>query len=74
MELGFFLLELLPSVELDSLREEVWTLCYLTEGGFSYSEVQEMTRGERTWFLKRLAKAKEAEADAIKAAKNKSPG
>ena len=71
MELGFFLLELLPPVDANALREEAWSLCYLTEGGFSYTEVQGMTRGERTWFLKRLARQKESEADAIKAAKGK---
>ena len=68
MELGFFLLKLLPSETEEALMEEVFTLCYLGEG-LSLTEVSEMTRRDRTWFLKRLAKQKEREADAIKAAK-----
>lgn len=69
MELGFFLLELFPAESYDSLMEEAFTLCYLGEGGFSYTEVQDMTRRERTWFLNRLARQKNEEADAIKAGK-----
>ena len=68
MELGFFLLKLLPAETEEALMEEVFTLCYLGEG-FSYTEVNEMERRERTWFLRRLAKQKERESEAIKSAK-----
>lgn len=51
--------------------EEAFTLCYLGEGGFQFSEVEQMSRREREWFLRRLARQKEKEADAIKAAKGK---
>ena len=70
MELGFFLLELLPAESYDSLMEEAFSLCYLGEGGFSFTEVKSMTRREREWLLQRLAKAKRAEAEAIKNAKS----
>ncbi len=50
--------------------EEAFTLCYLGEGGFQFSEVELMTRREREWLLRRLARQKEREAEAIKKAKN----
>ena len=66
MELGFFLLELLPAQRYEDLMEQVFALCYASQGGFSYAEVRGMTRRERDWFLNRIAKQKEREADAIR--------
>jgi hypothetical protein len=60
---GFF-----PLVSLEDLREQSFALYYFTEGGVTYSDVEEMEASERHWHLKRLRQQKQAEADAMKKA------
>jgi hypothetical protein len=44
-------------------------LLYGYKGGFSYSEIEEMSRQERDWYVRRLSKQLQAEIDAIKGAR-----
>ena len=63
--MGFFLRECFPSASVEDLREEAHILLYGYPGGFSYDQVKRMCREERTWFIERVYRQKEAEARAI---------
>ena len=61
-------------VRRETLEQETFALYYLSRGGITWGDVMGMTRGEREWHIKRLAKAKKDEAAAMKkGAKSPSP-
>jgi Sec7-like guanine-nucleotide exchange factor len=60
---GFF-----PVASLDDIREQSFALYYFSEGGIAYRDVEEMEASERNWHLRRIAKQKTDEQEAIKRA------
>ena len=62
--LKFFRCELEDVIDVDNLLLEAYIL--VKRARFTYSDVKEMTRTERTVFLKLLREELERESDAIK--------
>ena len=60
----FFRCELEDAIDVDNLLLEAYIL--VKRANFTYSDVKEMTRAERTIFLKLLKDELEREQDAIK--------
>jgi hypothetical protein len=69
--LGFFLYGCLALRTTEELREEVHALTYITQGGFSYTEVMGMERSDRDWHIARLARQKADERREIDSMKSK---
>jgi len=46
-------------------------LAYATQGGMSYSDVVEMTRQDREWYIERLSREKEEERHKIDSYRSK---
>jgi hypothetical protein len=68
LELQKFFRGFFPVTSLDDIREQVFALYYFSEGGITYRDVDDMESSERTWHLKRIAKQKTDESEAIKKA------
>lgn len=49
------------------MREEILSLIYVSEGGFGYSDILDMSPGDRRYYLKAMARLKKEEAEAIRA-------
>jgi hypothetical protein len=54
------------------LFEEIFTLCYNGQGGFTHSEVYQMPTYLRKFYLRQLQQIKKAEKEKIEKAKHKS--
>ena len=52
------------------MRDEVAALCYISNGGFSYGDVMEMTSRDRRFYLRKLTDYKRAESDAMERARS----
>ena len=55
------------------LHEEIFSLCYYSNGGFGHSDVYYMPVNLRKFYLDRLVKAKEKEASSHKQPENSPP-
>lgn len=71
MGLRFFLRRLLPPV--GDVREEITALVYISQGGFSYSDIMEMPSVDRRWYLRRMTQLKREEAEHMRNASKRKP-
>jgi hypothetical protein len=62
----------LPSEYKIVLHEEIFSLCYYGQGGFTQGEVYELPVHLRKFYLKKLIEAKQKEADEYKKANKQS--
>jgi hypothetical protein len=60
--MGFFLQECVPVA--DDLREEVFALIW-GQTGFTAGDIEEMTIGDRRWYLERIAEQRKREEKEI---------
>jgi hypothetical protein len=64
----------LPSEYKIVLHEEIFSLCYHGQGGFTQGEVYDLPVNLRKFYLKKLIDAKQKEADEYKKASSSSGG
>jgi len=66
MGVSEFFRSFFPITDVNELREEIFSLYYFSEGGFTYSDVEDLEYEERQWHIKRIYEQKKKENKSIK--------